>query len=67
MDKMKNSEIKALTIEELTEKIGTEEDSLQKLKFAQAISPIENPMKIRDSRRFIARLKTELRAKQLAN
>ena len=64
---MKNSEIKALTIEELTEKIGTEEDSLQKLKFAQAISPIENPMKIRDSRRFIARLKTELRAKQLAN
>ena len=67
MDKMKNSEIKALSIEELTEKIGTEEDSLQKLKFAQAISPIENPMKIRDSRRFIARLKTELRAKQLAN
>ena len=64
---MKNSEIKALTIEELTEKIGTEEDSLQKLKFAQAISPIENPMKIKDSRRFIARLKTELRAKQLAN
>ena len=67
MDKMKNSEIKALTAEELSEKIKTESDSLQKLKFAQAISPIENPMKIRESRRLIARMKTELRAKQLAN
>lgn len=67
MDKMKNSEIKALTVEELSEKINTETDGLQKLKFAQAISPIENPMKIRESRRFIAKLKTELRAKQLAN
>ena len=67
MNKMKNSEIKALTPEELSEKISTESDSLQKLKFAQAISPIENPMKIRESRRLIARMKTELRAKQLAN
>ena len=67
MDKMKNSEIKALTQEELSEKIRTESDSLQKLKFAQAISPIENPMKIKESRRLIARMKTELRAKQLAN
>jgi len=64
---MKNSEIKALTVEELTEKINTEVDSLQKLKFAQSISPIENPMKIKDARRFIARLKTELRSKHLAN
>ena len=64
---MKNSEIKALTIEELNEKIGTETEAYNKLKFAQAISPLENPMKIRESRRFIARLKTELKAKQLAN
>ena len=64
---MKNSEIKALTLEELNEKINTEVSSMQKLNFAQAISPIENPMKIRQSRRLIARLKTELRAKELAN
>ena len=64
---MKNSEIKALTVEELTEKISTETESYGKLKFAQAISPIENPMKIREARKFIAKLKTELRAKQLAN
>ncbi len=64
---MKNSEIKALSSEELAEKITTEEGSLQKLKFAHAISPIENPMKIKEAKRLIARLKTELRAKELAN
>ena len=61
---MKNSEIKALTVEELTEKIGTETEAYNKLKFAQAISPLENPMKIRDSRRLIARLHTELSNKK---
>lgn len=64
---MKNQEIKALTVEELAERIKAETDNIGKLKFAQAISPIENPMKIKDSRKLIARLKTELRAKQLAN
>jgi large subunit ribosomal protein L29 len=43
-----------------------EQESLTKLKFAHAISPIENPMKVRASRRAIARIQTELRAKQLA-
>ncbi len=63
---MKNSEIKALSIEELNEKLKTEQDNLGKLNFAHAISPIENPMKIRQSRKLIARLQTELRAKELA-
>lgn len=63
---MKNSEIKALSVEELTEKLTAEQDNFQKLNFAHAISPIENPMKIRQSRKLIARLQTELRAKELA-
>ncbi|OEJ99581.1 50S ribosomal protein L29 [Roseivirga misakiensis] len=63
---MKNSEIKALEIEELNEKLRAEEDGIQKLKFAHAISPIENPMKIREAKKLIARLKTEIRAKELA-
>lgn len=63
---MKNLEIVALSLEELQEKIGTEVDSLQKLNFAHSISPIENPMKIRQAKKLIARLKTELRAKELA-
>lgn len=57
---MKNSEIKALTLEELKDKIASEEESLRKLKFAHAVSPVENPMQIRHTRRLIARLKTQL-------
>ncbi len=62
---MKNSEIRALSVEELQQKIASEKEVLQKLKFAHAISPIENPMKIRATRRLIARLYTALRQKQL--
>jgi large subunit ribosomal protein L29 len=63
---MKNSEIKSLTIEDLNAKLASEKENMQKVKFAHAISPIENPMKIKESRKLIARLSTELRAKQLA-
>ncbi|MEJ2003451.1 MAG: 50S ribosomal protein L29 [Cyclobacteriaceae bacterium] len=63
---MKNSEIRALSLEELKQKLASEEEAYNKLKFAHAISPIENPMKIRETRKLIARLQTELRAKELA-
>ncbi len=62
---MKNSEIKSLKIEELRERVSAEKENLQKLTFAHAITPIENPMKIRESRKLVAKLKTELRAKEL--
>ncbi|HOO08330.1 MAG TPA: 50S ribosomal protein L29 [Cyclobacteriaceae bacterium] len=62
---MKNTEIKAYSVEELKEKIGTEQEALRKLKFAHQISSIENPLKIKDTRRLVARLKTELRAREL--
>ena len=63
---MKNSEIQALTAEELVEKISTESETLRKLKFAHSVSPIENPMQIRVQRKLVARLKTELSAKSKA-
>lgn len=63
---MKNEEIRSLTTEELKERTNAERDKLQKLRFAHAISPIENPMKIRVARKVIARLNTELRARELA-
>ena len=62
---MKNAEVKALSSGELRERIAAEKENLQKLNFAHAISPIENPMKIRDTRKLIARLNTELRAKEI--
>ncbi|WP_224995881.1 50S ribosomal protein L29 [Cesiribacter sp. SM1] len=61
---MKNEEIRSLSNEELKERIAAERESLTKLKFAHEISPIENPTKIRHSRRLIAKLETELRAKE---
>ena len=64
---MKNSEILALTEAELKQKISSESESLQKLKFAHAISPIENPNKIVEVRRMIARLKTALNQKESEN
>ncbi len=60
---MKSSEIKVLSIGELKEKISSEKEGLHRLKFAHAISPIENPMKIRETKKLIARLETELKAK----
>ena len=60
---MKNAEIKGLTVAELTEKIGSEKETMRKMKFAHQVSAIENPMKIRETRKLIARLKTELTTK----
>lgn len=60
---MKNSEIKALSLEELQEKVIQEQENLQRLKFAHATNPIENPMKIRVNRKLIAKIQTELTAR----
>jgi len=61
---MKNSEIRAYSVEELREKIGSEQEALRKLKFTHQVSSIENPMKIKEIRKVIAQLKTELTAKE---
>ncbi len=63
---MKNVEIKALTTEVLQNHIQSEKESLQRTKFAHAISNIESPINIRATRRLIARLKTEFHARQTA-
>ena len=62
---MKTSEIKDLTTEEIREKIETEKADLTKMKMNHAVSPLENPMLIRTTRRNIARLMTELRKREL--
>ena len=64
---MKNSELKSLTLEELRQKLDAEKESLTKLKFAHAISPTENPMKIKETKKLIARIKTILKQKETQN
>jgi len=62
---MKTSEIKELTNKEILEKLQTEKDSLHRLKMNHAISPLDNPLHIKDVRRNIARLKTILRQREI--
>lgn len=62
---MKYSEIKDLTTKEIKEMIKEEEVSLVKLKITHKVSDIDNPLNIRESRRKIARLHTELRKREL--
>lgn len=52
-------------VAELNEKISIEKETLRKMKFAHQVSAIENPMKMKETRKQIARLKTELRAKEI--
>ncbi len=57
---MKNSEIKELSTKELKERIETERELLSRMKLNHAVSPLDNPIKIRDSRKNVARMNTEL-------
>ncbi|MOA11864.1 50S ribosomal protein L29 [compost metagenome] len=57
---MKYAEIKELTTEEIKARIAEEKSNLTKAKFSQAVSALENPLKIKALRKDIARLNTEL-------
>lgn len=57
---MKNADIRALSIEDLRTQIKTEQSNGQQLRFAHAISPLENPARIKVNRKTVARLQTEL-------
>ena len=57
---MKYSEIKDLANEEIVTRIQEEKATLTKLKFAHAVSAIENPTRITKVRKDVARLNTEL-------
>ncbi len=62
---MKSSEIKELTIQELQERLESEETLMVRMKMNHAVSPLDNPNKIVETRRNIARLKTEVRSRQI--
>jgi len=62
---MKYTEIRELSNEQLLAKISEESQSLIKVKFAHAVSSVENPMKIRLTRKNIARLSTELSKRRI--
>ncbi len=64
---MKTAEVRALTVEELTEKIDTAKAQYQQMLLNHAVSPLENPSEIKKARRDIARMMTILTEKKNAN
>jgi large subunit ribosomal protein L29 len=57
--------IQGINEQDLSARIKEDELRLKKLEFAHALSPLENPMSIRSLRKELARLKTELKKKQI--
>ena len=62
---MKASVIKEMTTEEVRDHLAEEVAAYGKLKLNHAVSPLENPLQLREKRRVVARLKTEWRARQM--
>ncbi len=61
---MKPAEIREMSIAEIQDKIEQEQAQLHQLELNHVVSPLENPLKIRQTRKNIARLKTILCQKQ---
>ena len=64
---MKTEEVRALTIEELAEKIETAKAQYNQMLLNHAVAPLENPSEIKKARRDIARMMTILTEKKNAN
>ena len=62
---MKIAEIRELTTAELKERVETEVTRYAQMKLNHAISPLQNPEELRKLRRSIARMKSELRSREL--
>lgn len=64
---MKNAEIRELSDKELSARIKEEKQGLTKLNFTHAVSPLDNPNRLKENKKTIARLLTEQKRRQLAN
>ena len=62
---MKNTKIKEMTSPELEKELSELKTELFKLKFSLATIGLDNPLKVREVRKDIARIKTELRQREL--
>ena len=62
---MKKEEIKELSTKDLQERLEVAEKEYLQMKINYSISPLDNPAKITADRKMIARMKTELRAREL--
>lgn len=61
-----NQSLKSISVEDLKARVQEDSLRLKKMKFTHVISPLENPSSIRQIRRDIARIYTELKKRELA-
>jgi len=64
---MKIAEIKELSTKELRERVETETVNLEQKKINHSISPLDSPAVITKARKDLARMKTEMRQRELKN
>ena len=64
---MNKAEIKELSTKELSERLEAAVVALNQLEINHSVSPLDNPAKITQDRKMIARMKTELRSRELNN
>ncbi|AHW60207.1 LSU ribosomal protein L29P [Draconibacterium orientale] len=62
---MKVSEIKEMASNEIVERLQIEKENLVRLRLNHAVSPLENPNKLKETKATIARLNTILREREL--
>ena len=62
---MKQIDIKDLSDDDLNEKLLEQIELLVKLRMNHAVSPLDNPNKIVEARKNVARIKTEMRSRQM--
>ncbi len=67
MAKLKREDLNQLSMEDLKQRLHDDSEHLMKLRFNHAVNPIDNPSQIKHLRREIARLKTEMRKRELAS
>ncbi|MCL2327602.1 MAG: 50S ribosomal protein L29 [Bacteroidetes bacterium] len=62
---MKAAEIRELSEKEIVEKLQAEVDNYSRMKLNHAITPLENPNKIKEARKTIARINTVIKEREL--
>ena len=67
MEVMKAKEVKELTTAELKERLDAQKAELSQMKLQHSISPLDNPLQLREVRKTIARLATEIRQREINN
>ena len=63
---MKQEDIKNLSEDDLQENFAEQTANLERLRMNHAVSPLENPKQLKEVRRPVARLKTEIRKRELS-